>query len=692
MSKMARGYKLGWKKQLPDFRDFKYATPSRILKALPPSIDLRGYFPPVYDQGSLGSCTSQAIAAMDYFCQIKQKESGAFQPSRLFIYWNEREMEGTINEDSGAYIRDGMKSVAQQGVCAETMWTYDVNKFKDKPPTQCYEIALKHQTISYKAVTQNLDELKGCLAEGFPFVFGFSVYESFESDVVAKTGIMPMPNQDESLKGGHAVCVPIGTFITTSEGPKKIEEVKQGDLVLTHLGRFRKVIKISNRLVDESLVVIPNHCGNDLKMTKEHPVYSKTYSYQTKLTQTSEWGQMTEDVQWIEAGNLRKGCLLYRPIALEEKTGDSFPYEEDFFELLGMYVGDGNIAKRLCKNGNIKSMKLRFSLGKNYPELIERCKYLLSRYSKNKISEYWYDNYVIITCYDTHLAKLVGSICGHARKKTISSDVLFAPVSLQKKLITGWVNTDGCVFGNDISIHMVVENLMWELCLILQRCGLLYSIYKRPSKDSIIKGKKTHSKKAYSVLLCNCNESFIQNRTKHKSIYEKNYLISKITRTGLENYKGNVFNLYVEEDNSYVANGIAVHNCSVGYDDSKRAFLIRNSWSASWGQEGNFWMPYDFIVNPNMASDFWTIRAVEDEDGNIPQPPVPTPNPQPDAPCNWSTLFSATRAFVNSAVGHADMVKMVSDQSVSTDRMIEAGLRGLQEHLNRVESLRNRKK
>jgi C1A family cysteine protease len=163
--------------------------------------------PPVLDQGNLGSCTANSISNIHYFDQLKQKDADAFAPSRLFIYYNERSMEGTIGQDSGAEIKDGIKSIAQLGVCPETQLPYDINKFTNKPSESCYQEALNHQAILYQRVDQTLDEMKGCLAEGYPFTIGFTVYDSFESDEVARTGIVPMPKPNESVLGGHAVTV-----------------------------------------------------------------------------------------------------------------------------------------------------------------------------------------------------------------------------------------------------------------------------------------------------------------------------------------------------------------------------------------------------------------------------------------------------------------------------------------------------
>jgi C1A family cysteine protease len=200
----------GWIPDLPDHRDLAFSAPRAILRKLPPSVDLSSKCPPVYDQGELGSCTANAIGGAIEFDQIKQKLR-EFMPSRLFIYYNERVVEHTVNEDSGAMIRDGIKSVAKQGVCPETTWPYDPSPFPPnplltrKPTSACYREALKHTAVQYQRVSRSLSQMKGCLASGYPFVLGFTVYGSFESDVVARTGEMPMPGPRESVVGGHAV-------------------------------------------------------------------------------------------------------------------------------------------------------------------------------------------------------------------------------------------------------------------------------------------------------------------------------------------------------------------------------------------------------------------------------------------------------------------------------------------------------
>ena len=200
-----RNPRYGWIPDLPDHRDHLFAAPPAVLRSLPPAVDLRGACPPVYDQGELGSCTANAIAGAIQFEQLKQQLAQSFTPSRLFIYYNERAIEGTIDSDSGAQIRDGIKSVAAQGAPPETDWPYNIEQFAAEPPPQAYADAAGHKVLKYARLIPTMAQMKGCLAAGYPFALGFTVYESFESPEVAATGVAPLPSRGESVLGGHAV-------------------------------------------------------------------------------------------------------------------------------------------------------------------------------------------------------------------------------------------------------------------------------------------------------------------------------------------------------------------------------------------------------------------------------------------------------------------------------------------------------
>ena len=154
------------------------------------------------------NCTANSLSGAFDFERIKQKLAPLF-PSRLFVYYNERLMEGTVSSDSGAQIRDGIKVLASQGVCSEQEWPYDTDKFTVKPSDACYKDASANTIKQYLRLDNtDIKQLKTCLAQGYTFVFGFTVYESFEGEDVASSGIVPMPDGSEQCMGGHAVyCV-----------------------------------------------------------------------------------------------------------------------------------------------------------------------------------------------------------------------------------------------------------------------------------------------------------------------------------------------------------------------------------------------------------------------------------------------------------------------------------------------------
>jgi C1A family cysteine protease len=193
----------GWLADLPDHRDFLFDQIRPAIAALPPSIDLRSACPPVENQGQLGSCTANALVGGLEFLELKDGLTLA-DLSRLFIYYDERVLEHTVESDSGAQIRDGIKTLAKQGVCPEKEWPYNIARFAVKPTAVCYKDALQHEITSYHRIL-TLDDMRTCLAGGFPFVFGFTAYESFESQQVAQTGIADMPKPGEKVLGGHAV-------------------------------------------------------------------------------------------------------------------------------------------------------------------------------------------------------------------------------------------------------------------------------------------------------------------------------------------------------------------------------------------------------------------------------------------------------------------------------------------------------
>lgn len=190
-----------------DERDYKIVFAASSTTTLK-SVDLRSKLPPAFDQGQLGSCTAQVACAAHQYCLNLQTPKSAFASSRLFVWYNARARSGTTNQDAGCTIRDVISTLVKEGACPETLWPYDSRKFTLKPPVGCYLTAAKYKADRYVSVSQTKAQLITALQNGFPIIFGMLIYESFESDVVYQTGVVPIPNPDqEEMLGGHAMLI-----------------------------------------------------------------------------------------------------------------------------------------------------------------------------------------------------------------------------------------------------------------------------------------------------------------------------------------------------------------------------------------------------------------------------------------------------------------------------------------------------
>lgn len=202
--------KYHWRPDSPDSRDHVFSIQLDAAR-LPTSVDLRPGCSLIEDQGQLGSCTAHALAGLIEFNDIKANKHVTV--SRLFIYYQERVIEGTVNQDAGAALRDGIKAGYTYGAPQESLWPYNPGKFRVKPSTAAYTDALKRKVTNYQRCT-DFTAVKTALASGYPVAIGFMVYSSFEGawgDIPhghPGSGIMPYPNTNtEQLLGGHAVAL-----------------------------------------------------------------------------------------------------------------------------------------------------------------------------------------------------------------------------------------------------------------------------------------------------------------------------------------------------------------------------------------------------------------------------------------------------------------------------------------------------
>lgn len=194
--------KLNLKKSTKDRRDY-IVKPKSFTSSF---IDLRNKLPPVFDQGTIGSCTANSASSM--YSYIYRIMTGKLTiPSRLYIYYNTRLIMDTIGYDSGASIRNTMKSIAKYGICDEIDWTYFKPNLTVRPFDSCYQEGYARQALSYASIPISISNMKAVL-QSHPFIIGVAIYSSFMTQETTRTGNVPIPNkQKERLLGYHALCV-----------------------------------------------------------------------------------------------------------------------------------------------------------------------------------------------------------------------------------------------------------------------------------------------------------------------------------------------------------------------------------------------------------------------------------------------------------------------------------------------------
>lgn len=208
---LKNNYKFGWRPQKPDHRDHKFTlTVPVTVQSVYLSDKYKVGLP--YDQGQLGSCTANALAFAAQFDLMNKNLQGKavspYIPSRLFIYYYERVLENTIAYDAGAEIRDGIKVLNTYGAPSEDLWPYDITQFTVAPPVAAINEGKGLTAFAYQTIASPTTALiVAALQQGLPVVFGITVYESFVSDIVASTGIVPYPGPSETIAGGHAMVI-----------------------------------------------------------------------------------------------------------------------------------------------------------------------------------------------------------------------------------------------------------------------------------------------------------------------------------------------------------------------------------------------------------------------------------------------------------------------------------------------------
>lgn len=288
---------LNWKRQPEDNRDFILKKSLKIESIILPALFELPLQIPIYDQGQLGSCTANSGCACFRFESAQVLGNFGFDPSRLFLYYNTREIMGTVGEDSGAYIRDTFKALNKKGVSWESSFPYIENKFTQTPTNEAYNEGSKNIAIRYASIPQNETSIKQTLFAGGAISFGFDVFNSFMGEWEHNGGLMPIPGTNESLLGGHAVTI-IGWDDTSFGSPYFLIQNSWG----TTWGNMGKFWMPASYLLG-------SHCSDfwvieEISTPKDEPTGDNSLSYTKEVFQTSTELKRLKKSSIVRLGNL----------------------------------------------------------------------------------------------------------------------------------------------------------------------------------------------------------------------------------------------------------------------------------------------------------------------------------------------------------------------------------------------------
>ena len=609
-----------YKFEEPDSRDLKFPEIVEVKRLkvgpLPKVYNLRRWFSAIEDQKELGSCTAQAwVGIMEFHQNFMGRGGAKFENlSPLFIYYNERDLEGTIDEDAGAELRSGTYTLAKDGVCLEKLWTYNINAFNQKPPQVCYDTAKVHKITNYYSI-RTFDNLKRSIANNLPVAFGFLVYSSFESDKVSQSGIVPMPDvRNEELLGGHAVVC--------FTGDTKISLMNGNEISLKELTDTKANERFWVYSCDKNGNVVPGLAHSPRKTGIQKNIVKVTIDNGESIKCTSNHQFLMRNGMYKEAGKLKNGDSLM-PLYRKKEI---------------MY-GESDYEKFLNPRNNKWYYTHRSSMLSTqgvYNGIVHHKDFNRFNNSIDNLSVMNWDGH---TKLHNENVKLLNDYAKSQRGRTISREVMKSfwsdPIWREKTIIQNRKN-GGLLKQRGISNkinrqleikirhnsdeykqmrkRVAIKNLSKTIGLPITETQRLARVNNAKKISNEIR-KNAQLKTTYTRFYTDKYPTFesyllFKNNIQNQPI---NHKVISVESCGVED----VYDITVEEHHNFALSaGVFVHNC-IGYNDYEKRFLVRNSWGPDWGLRGTnagyFTMPYDYLANPNLASDFWCVVKIAED-------------------------------------------------------------------------------
>ncbi|MBI2652212.1 hypothetical protein HYX00_01995 [Candidatus Woesearchaeota archaeon] len=425
-------------------------------------------------------------------------------------------------------------------------------------------------------------------------------FNSYEKNIDEFYNLMTyklfMPNTPAIANFGNPLGMGSACFhpnqpVMTANGPKEIKDIKVGDSVLTHKGRFRKVEKVyirtTNLLYQVSCSKLPNP---SMLVTEEHPILSfkdnKIQWLQLNALDENDYVALSypkemHNIEEIKVSDIVKNVKINEKgeCAYEYKGGkfnafvhttkpvkNKIAVDYELMKLFGYYLSEGSIANKDCVRFTFSSDEESYC--QEVISIMEKKFGVSARIEKtNNENRKW----LSLRFHSTILANFFESILGRGySKKRVPQWVMMLPNEKQKGLMAGLIRGDGTIFKNsnktNARLVMCNQNVVYAFWQMSMRCGVFSALGKEsmPKLGSTQPYRCTISGENGLLLI---NELYGKQETdsgfKPNTISIEGVTFTRIDKISKVDYVGSVYNLEVEEDHSYVANMVSVHNCFV---------------------------------------------------------------------------------------------------------------------------------
>ena len=386
--------------------------------------------------------------------------------------------------------------------------------------------------------------------------------------------IIPEELPDFSILCGGFPCFVAGTKVLTDEGYKNIEDVNLSDTLMTHTGKFQKILNLQRTKYNGALYKIQAKYHTSFTATEKHPFYvrEKTRKWNT---QTNKYDYSYKEPEWKRAQNLTKNDYFGMKIN-QNRIIPEFNFDDigsiklddvDMWFMMGYHIGNGCCVDTIRKKTGKLRNEICFCINEKHIELVlNKCKkfvnFRFSHYSckSGKASVYRVYNKLWF-----NILKLFGK---YAHGKLIPEWVQDAPNEYIEHFIDGYRTADGCIMKNEChSFSTVSYNLAFGLQRLYLKLGYLFRVNKSVMpKTTVIEGRTVNQRDLYQV------RGYIKETKRQQSSFIEDdyawFAPFKMEKIELENEL--VFNFEVENDNSYCVENIICSNCQTFSNGGKK--------------------------------------------------------------------------------------------------------------------------